>query len=221
MIPNQIVQLARDLSGCRTDEIDDSSLFNYLNIEYRKLWQDVADADKNYKLREWTTDVVAGVSKYDLQPVDNNAPQSTGQIKLEMLLIKYDDTQTDKFRAEQRDWDNLEKDPAYYARAQSRYKPFYIITDNAIQIFPTPTTSVPEGLVLLSSQRPYDLTNTMTGDDILIENEFHDVIAWAIIPYIYQHRQQDDRVLYYQQQFEQKKQYMLRKLKKRAIRPMQ
>jgi hypothetical protein len=42
MTPSQIVQFARDLAGCRTDEIPDAALFSYLNVEYRKLWQDVA-----------------------------------------------------------------------------------------------------------------------------------------------------------------------------------
>jgi hypothetical protein len=93
--------------------------------------------------------------------------------------------------------------------------------DNSVQIFPTPDNSIPNWVELYSSQRPYDLTTTMTEDDILIEREFHDVIWRSMIPYIYQHRQQNERMGYYQQQFSIKKQDMLRLLKKRAIKPMQ
>jgi len=142
MNPSQIVQFARDLAGCRTDEIGDSLLFSYMNIEYRKLWQDIADTDKNYKLREWKTDLVAGVSLYELEPVNNVSPQNTGQIKIESLFIEYDDGQEYPYRATYRDWDNLEASPEWYGETQNKYDPFYIITDNSIRIFPTPDNSV-------------------------------------------------------------------------------
>lgn len=142
MIPSQIVQFARDLSGCRTDEISDSLLFSYMNIEYRKLRQDIADTDKNYKLREWKTNLVAGVSTYELEPVNNVSPQNSGQIKIDSLFIQCDDSQQYPYRATYRDWDNLDASPEWYAKNQNKYEPFYIITDNSVRIFPTPEKSV-------------------------------------------------------------------------------
>jgi len=221
MTPSEIVQYARTLSGCRVDEIPDADLYRYLNVEYRKLRQDVAGIDKNYKLRTLTTNLVTGVSSYALSlPVQAPWVVATGQIKIDTLHIKYYNSITYPVRAIYRDWDNLDRSPEWYAVNQSTANPFYIITDNSVQIFPTPTDTVIAGLIMTANQRPYDLTSTMTEADILIEREYHDVIAFAVIPYVYQHRQQDDRVAYYQQQLELKKRPMLTQLKKRLIRPM-
>jgi hypothetical protein len=164
--------------------------------------------------------LVQNVSSYALLDPVQSPSQATGQIKIEEVYIKYRSTQTYNSRAEYRDWDNLDYAPEWYAVNQSEAKPFYIVMDNSIQIFPTPKVSVVNGLILYSNQRPYDLTAAMTDAAILLEREYHDVIAWLLIPYIYQHRQQDERVGYYQQQADVKKSKMLTQLKKRIIRPM-
>lgn len=221
MTPSQIITFTRNLSWCRSDELSDAILLDYENIEYRKLWQEIAGIDKNYKLRTWTTNLVQWVSSYALDaPVQSPTP-TNGQLKIENVLIQYNSTQNDKYMARLLDWDNLEYDPSWYAVNQPITNPFYIITDNSIQIFPTPKNSIAGGIVLYANQRPYDLTLAMSESDILVEREYHDVIWWAMIPYIYQHRQQDDRVMYYQQQYEEKKRKMMTNIKKRAIRPMQ
>jgi len=220
MTPSEIVQYARTLSKCRVDELPDSDLFSYLNIEYRRLWQDVAWIDKNYKLRVRNTNLVSWVSSYALLLPFQAPTQATGQIKIESVFVTYDLSQKYPYRAKLLDWDNLNRAPEWYADNQPKSEPFYIVTDNSIQIFPTPDNSIPNGLQMYSNQRPYDLDATMTEADILIEREYHDIMWKSIIPYVYEHRQQDERVWYYQQKYEVDKQKMLRQLKKRVIRPM-
>jgi hypothetical protein len=68
---------------------------------------------------------------------------STGQIKIEEVYIQYDLDQPYKYKAIQRDWDNLERAPEWYAENCPKSKPFYIIMDNSVQIFPTPDNSIP------------------------------------------------------------------------------
>lgn len=219
MTPSEIIQYARNLSWCRTDELSDAVLFWYMNSEYRKLWQEIALTDKNYKLQVLKTNLVQNVTEYALKDVDNWPTPETGQIKIEKLLIKYEEWQPYFFEARQVDRDSLPYAPDYMDEYQQRAEPLYILNDNSIRIFPKPDTSVTNGIELYSNQRVYDLTDTMTEDDVFIEREYHDVISRLIIPYIYQHRQQDDRVWYYQQQAFMKRKQMMDNITRRATTP--
>jgi hypothetical protein len=61
----------------------------------------------------------------------------------------------------------------------------------------------------------------MTEADIAFERERHSILVDATIPFVYQHRQQDNRVLQYEQVFQQKKKDFLKIVKTRSIRPVQ
>jgi len=152
MTPAEIIQLTRSLSGCRTDELPDNDLLSYMNIEYRKVRQDIADIDKNYKLRVRNTNLVTWVSSYALELPTQAPSEATWQIKIEELYVKYNDSQAYPYRAEQRDWDNLNSAPEWYADNQPQSQPFYIIMDNSVQVFPTPKASVVNGLTLYANQ---------------------------------------------------------------------
>ncbi len=234
MTVQEIIDYARNLAWVREDEIDNNIILDFLNVEYRKLRQRIADTDKNYGLCKYTQNLVAWVSSYALKDVVESPNAETWQIKIDSLYLKYDSWQKYRRRANLRDWDNLDYDPERFSENQNSYDPFYIITNQeqedtntweiirrtALQIFPAPTVTVTDGIVLYANQRPYKLTISMWESDILLEDEFHDVLSRATIPYIYQYRQQDDRVLYYQQQYEGKVKEMMRLLKRRNIRPM-
>lgn len=222
MTPSEIVSLARDLAGARVDEVSDDQMFQYLNIEYRKLWQDISAIDKNYKLKERKTNVVQWVNSYELKVPVQTSPQETGQIKINSVFVKYQTTDEYACLLQERDRDDLEYDIQRYKDNYDRYSEwFYILSDNSIQIFPEPKFNVVDWLIVLANQRPYDLDDTMTEDDILIEREYHDVLARAIVPYVYQLRQQDDRSLWnFEQKYDVKKKKMLRQLKIRTIKPI-
>ncbi len=218
MTPSQIIEYARALSGTRVDEIDDTDLFLYMNTEYRKLWQEVALADKNYHLETLTTNIVQWVSQYELRQTNQTLPQNW-QIKIEKVLISYSVWQVYPYSADRIDRDSIDVSPEEYDERCPVTSPKYIITWQSIRIFPSPKTTVTWWLQVYSNQRPYDLTSAMWEDDILIEREYHDVIAWMVIPYIYQQRQQDDRVWYYQQQAMMKKREMMKNIMKRDTTP--
>lgn len=221
MTPNQIINYARNLSWCRTDEIADDILFDYLNTEYRKLWQEIAQKDKNYQLQILKTNIVTWVSEYDLKQVNNWASPETWQIKIEKVLIKYNEWQNYPYEAQRTDRDALTQSPERYDDNAPKQRPMYIINGESIKIFPAPKETVTNGLQMYSNQRPYDLNAGMSEDDILMEREYHDVLSWLIIPYVYAHRNQDDRVWYYQQQALIKKSDMMTNIMKRSIKPMQ
>lgn len=164
-------------------------MYKYLNIVYKKMVGNIMDLWKNYFWQTWETNLVAGQTEYNLKPVIQSPSQEFGQYKIERVLIKYKDN--DEYtRAEQRDWDKLEYSQEWYADNQTFSQPFFVISDQSIFVFPASKFNVANGLQLEGSERPYDLTDTMTQDDILVPSEFHDVIATWMKQYVYQNRNQ-------------------------------
>jgi len=220
MLPSEIVEYARKKTGATIDEIWDTDMYQYLNFSYLKLYQEIALQDKNYWLQRRVSDTASWVSEYALENVDQTPPVATGQIKIDNVLIKYNETQTYPTKARALDWDNLEYSQEYYAANQSTSAPFYIVQNNSIVIFPTPKSPIVWWLIVYAHDRPYDLTASMTEADVLIEREYHDVIALCMLPDIYEQRQLYDLVWVSSQRAKQKKDEMLSAMRKRVIRPI-
>lgn len=178
MNAQQIITLARLLSK-RTSTwlITDDEMVSILNKSYKDFYKKIISLDRNYFWDRWTWHTVANQYEYSIaQPtlVD------FGMFKPEKIRIKYTST-SDYIDVEFKDWDSLEYTPEEYALNQPTDEPFAIITDtNYVHIFPTPTVSITWWLIYEWAKKPYDLTISSVSSDILIDELYHEAIAYMM-----------------------------------------
>jgi len=61
---------------------------------------------------------------------------------------------------------NLSKDTIWYETNQSPYDPFFLFTDNKIQLYPTPLKDVTAGLRIWYIRMPLEVQDTNVGDNL-------------------------------------------------------
>ena len=222
MTPSQIISFVRDQTSVTQDQIDDSSMYRYMNIVYTQLWQRVAQIDKNYGQSIWKTDLVAGPNQYDLMPVMQAPSQDFWQYKIDSVTVQYAEWLQYPIRLKRRDWNNLYESPEFFEDMQnwSLHEAFYILSNFTLYLFPKPDVSIPQGITLYGTKRPYDLTSSMSEEDILLEREYHDIIGEWMFQYVYQERQLIDLKNNSRAEYEQKVKTMLTNLKMRITNPV-
>lgn len=145
-----------------------------------------------------------------------------GIYKPEMVSVKYSTvTGTDWVLCDMRNWDNLDRDPTLYNSNQNYGNPFIVISDTSIFLYPMPTVDVWGGLKIQWVKRPYDLTSTMVENDILIPEEYHDILSFAVFPWAYMRRQLPDRKNEAINDFKIRRAEMMQDLSTRKLRPVQ
>lgn len=187
MTPAQIIAQIRDETNTTTDMIPDNTMYSQLNNYYYQVWSKVVSLDRNYGRWSRTANVVKDVNQYDLKPVDNSTP-SYWQYRIEKVSIKIDPNDKVFTKLEKRDRDQLIKDESRYAKYQDEDKPFFILSDQSIFVYPTPTKNITDWLVLEWPKKPYALTSWMTENDILIPAERHYVLVKGMKVYVYTKR---------------------------------
>ena len=141
--------------------------------------------------------------------------------KIKWISVKYksDDLEYKKLRSET--LSNLEYDLSWYELNQPSNDPFYIISDNSVFIYPTPTESVTNWIIFYWIADPLDLTLTSTEDNIKIPLEYHDLLPLWMQQYYYRSRnminEKNDAKIEYQNE----KQRMLSDLTDRIITPLE
>lgn len=83
---------------------------------------------------------------------------------------------------------NYDMDENRYRNNQPAYQPLYKIADNSIWIYPVATENVTNGLKMTTVRDQVDLTMLSTESDIKIPRQYHNFIAFGIVPRIYQRR---------------------------------
>lgn len=214
---SQIIQQARDRTGITASEYSDNNAVRDLNFSYYKIRQEIAQVDRNYWFQEWSQTLTGWVNRYSLL-----LPSAGifGQIKIDQVLLKYDTTQKYHTQAQEIDWNNVDMDDKRLEDTTPKTKPYYIIDNNDIVIYPMPKVSVWNGLRLKAYRRPYDLTIASVESDILLEKEYHDILTYYLIISLYRQAKQIDLLQFSQSEYDRKKMEMMRNIKKRSVRPM-
>lgn len=220
MQPSEIVQQARDWTWATATELSDAIAYRELNFHYYKIVQDIILSDNNYLTDELKETLTWWVNKYTLL-LPNAGTKTAGQIKIDSVYIKYNTNQNYYTLAQEIDWDNMQTDPTYLEKNALRERPLFVIDNNSINIYPTPTVSVWKWLKIRAWKRPYDLDASSLESDVFIEREYHDVLSLALTISFYRQRQQYDLLQMATMDFEKSKLEMLRRIKRKSIRPMQ
>jgi len=146
-----------------------------------------------------------------VQPnVSTHTPGIFGQSDITKLLVKYDTAQTYYYESTLINDNNFLGDTQYLADDQPKDNPVYILYIDYVEIFPTPTVTIANGLKMTGTKYPYQLTlDTAAGcggsaADDLLPDQYQDLLCWAVRPHMFRYRKQRPDVRQAEQDLVQK-----------------
>ena len=161
-----IIALSRKQTSTTTGQISDNDYLTYLNIIYKDIFSRLSVNSKKYTWQTYTTNVVAWQSEYIIpQPSDT-------QTWLKLILDCF-------YKHEWKD----KRIPIYDASINTDYEinkndqPYWVIRDWSIFLYPTPTTSISNGLRLEWKYIPFDLALTDDSEDLKLAPEYHNILV--------------------------------------------
>ena len=188
MTPDEAILYIREITGCRADEIADAQLYLYLNFAYKKMRADIVNIDRQYSTVIRTTNLSSASNRYSLiSPTSGNF----WQYKIDRVEIQW--RPNGKFEnIEEMSRDTLENSLQWYEENQWQARGFFVLENDDILIYPKPTETVGGWLKIYATLKPYNLETWMASSDVLIPEEYRDLLCLATIKYVYRHRQQVD-----------------------------
>ena len=157
MTVDQIRDLVYSDTNTTSNQIEPSLVYLWMNLAYHDLVEEIKNkVSADFFYDYWTTNTVAGQNEYDLAIADND---TIGIDKISQIGIKYTTTDTQFTQVVLTDASVWDKTPEWYETNQSGSNPIYLIRDNSIFIYPTPTVSVTNGLRVHGIYTPIDLVS--------------------------------------------------------------
>jgi len=173
-----IISLSRKQTSTTTWQISDNDYLTYLNIVYKDIFSRLSTASKKYTWQTYVTDVVADQTEYTIP-----APVST-QTWLKLVLdVFYKWEKIKIYDSDIRDNETV----AEYV------KPYGIIRDWSIFIYPTPKENIEWWLRMEWKYIPLDLELTDTETYIKLPAEYHNVIVKWLNSYVFGEKQVFDK----------------------------
>ena len=130
------------------------------------------------------------------------------QAKVRSIYVRY--TPEGEFiRATKMNLLALRRSPEWLSRFQPQDDPIYSIRENEIQIYPKPTESVADG-VMVTFTRPYDDMKNLDDPIQGVEPDFHKDLIPLFISYIYGRQEKTDLADYHRKAYE---------MRQKVIRP--
>jgi hypothetical protein len=206
----EIITMARQETGTTQSEISDATCLTYINVDYPKVLNKIFFMDKNYCQTQRKTDLILGQKTYSLlDPIQVWSPGGPlfGQMDIEKVMVQLDPSNSRSYECKIVDYDNFREDMSVYEKNQPKSEPLVILWDRQITIFPTPTIDVSWWMTLIGTKKAYKLTLSGAGSttsDILIPEQYQDILVWALIPWLYRARKLPNDVAIANQEFEKK-----------------
>jgi hypothetical protein len=173
-----IISLSRKQTSTTTWQISDNDYLTYLNIVYKDIFSRLSTASKKYTWQTYVTDVVADQTEYTIP-----APVST-QTWLKLVLdVFYKWEKIKIYDSDIRDNETV----AEYV------KPYGIIRDWSIFIYPTPKEDIEWWLRMEWKYIPLDLELTDTETYIKLPAEYHNVMVKWLNSYVFGEKQVFDK----------------------------
>lgn len=224
MTPQQILTYIREKWQVTDNEMSDDYIYELMSHKYHSLWQEITLIDENYGADFWDTNTVTNVNKYPMKtPVEKTVSNIAefGQLKIEKITIRYRDTDKYPVIAEKKDRQFMKQPKEWYEDNQSIYNPFYIVSDKSIFLYPKPKNTIINGITMYWVKKPYNLNQYTTNiDDILLEPEYHNIIALATLINVYRERQRPDQAQETESYYNREKERMLKNIATRSLQPM-
>ena len=115
---------------------------------------------------------------------------------------------------------NMSLDENRYRNNQSQYNPFYKISDYSIWIYPVSDQYVANGLKIYTIKDQIDVVLSWTESDIKIPRQYHNIIAYGMLPRIFQRRWQEAKSQAADVKFDKMRDEMIHELSNRNISPV-
>lgn len=187
MIMEDIFEMAREQAGWVTSaQFPSASLLKYANVVYKEMQNKIIkNVNENYFYDILKTDTLAGQNEYTLRTADNN---DVGMKKIISANIKWKDTDT-YYSKLQHSSTAISLQAIDEQAASPDQEPFIQIKDGSVFIFPAPTESIVDGLMVEWLVSLIDLVVDWVENTIFPYNselrDYHKVLAYGIVPYIY------------------------------------
>ena len=204
MKPSEIIQMARNQTGTWVGLVTQPQAYDYLNIILADFWKDITDNNTGLGLNTWNYDLTANTNAYVLPDATANTTLLTsvfGIYQLTKIGIRYSSSDTNYTPASLIYVEGMLNLPEYYAK-YTPSNPLAIATDTTITIFPTPTSTITNGLQLVWPKMHFPLGTTgnpVTTEDsedcILIPAVYHYVLVEGLKYRMYGHRGTDFETL--------------------------
>ena len=217
MTVDQILNLTYSDTNTSTNQIDSSLVIGWMNISYHDLVETIKnEVDPNFFYDYFTTDLVSGQNEYVMQqPTDIQV----GMDKVSQIGIKYATTDNQFTLLHSEDASNFQKTPEWYETNQPKSSPLYMLRDDSIFIYPTPTTDVAGGLRVHGIYTPIDLVSGGAESTIKFDRQFHEGIAIGARRNIYARRSMPEMETDAINKFNEFKSRMVKSLRRRNSEP--
>lgn len=215
----EIFTLSRLNTSTNSTNLPDDTLLSITNITYRDLINKIVSrVNEDFFYDEWTANFVLGQREYTL-------PVRTSSVawlkKITSIGVKYKPTD-EYFRiTEPNKFSNLTKDATYYQENISDTTPLFNVADKSVFIYPLPTETVTNWLILYWISDPIDMRMGDSEADIKIPVDYHHLIVLGNEYRIYKARrmtaEKNDALIEYNNEIEK----MVTELSDRIIRPLE
>jgi hypothetical protein len=212
-----IYSLARTITGTDSTGLPDATAQLLLRISYRDLVNAIkTQVNEDYFYDEWTADTVGGQREYTL-------PARTGSVtgcnKILGISVKQSSTSTEFTKAFEMSIGALPDDLSSYSDQQDASNPFYVISDNSVFLYPTPSESVTGGLKIYGVADPIDVATGGAESTVKIPLEHHETLVHGLVYWHYVSQNRSDRIAESKARYEEAKRYMVSSLTDRTMTP--
>ena len=188
--PKEITETALKLcwdQDLSYDFIDKPTLYIWLSILHANIYSEIVALNNDIDLKTNLIDLVATTDEYTLTVA------STGVFGIgtpRRIFLQLTTTLTQYYEAEIANYADLERDEVYYEENATVYKPFVMLKDGDIKIFPTPAENVTSWIKIIANQEPFKILTTDEDDEtvLLVPWKYHDLLMKGMIPFIYGQR---------------------------------
>lgn len=186
MLVNDVLQLARDITGTTITQYPNATLLPWANIVYRRIIKYIAtDIDENAYLVTQSIDAA----------VQNSYTLATDILHVKQVRVKTTPTATYYTPAMEIDFSKQPQTIDYFLVSQNSAFPKYQILAGSLYIAPAFTSSTAGGggnaqILVDYDQRQADLVVGGAESTIKIPKDFHHVIAFGIKPFIEANKKQ-------------------------------
>ena len=130
-------------------------------------------------------------------------------VKIDGISIKLKATDTTYTKCRATTLSNLDKDLQWYSLNQPTTDPFYVISDNSVFIYPSPTEVIAGGILFYGIGDPIELLTGGTEASVKIPLEYHYMIPLGMEQFIFGARRLDNEKAQAKNNYEVEKQKMV------------
>lgn len=219
----EIFDMAREQAGGVTSaQFPNATLLPYANLVYKKIANAIIrKVNEKYFYDILTANTVANQNEYTLKTSSGTIPWLKKIITVNVKWLNTDTYYT-KYEPSSTDLSTQSIDEQVVSPDQWN---FFEVKDGSIFLYPAPTTSITNWLVVEAILTLPDLEVDSTEDEIFPNNtelrDYHEIIALWIVPYIYGKLKQIDLKIAAKQEFNMELETMLDELSDRVDNDLQ